>query len=75
MSKSRFTNRKFKFCTVCRSKQKLVIFEKDDYKLGVYNCPKCNADSIDSYVLVYYYDSGCRIAGKGINAYQKFYAL
>ena len=75
MENKRFTNKRFKFCPVCRSKQKLVIIEKEQHKLGVYNCPKCNADRVDSYVLVHYYESGCRIVGKGMNAYTKFNSL
>lgn len=73
MNKKRFVNRRFRFCDICNTKQRLVIHEKEELKLGVYNCPKCNADAIDSYVLVEYYDNGCRIKAKKIKAYDLFY--
>lgn len=75
MNKKRFTSRAFKFCQSCRSKQQLMIKERGDFKLGVYNCPKCNADTIASYVLVEYYEGGCRIKAKKMKAYDLFNAL
>lgn len=72
MNKKRFTNRAFRFCNSCRAKQQLVIQEKGSLKLGVYNCPKCKADSINSYVLVEYYEGGCRIKAKKMKAYDLF---
>lgn len=72
MSKSRFTNKRFRFCNRCNTKQKLVVLAKDNLKLGVYNCSKCNADAVDSLVLVEYYDGGCRIKAKKMKAYDLF---
>ena len=48
------------------------MVEKDDWKLGAYHCPKCNADTVDSFVLVDYYENGCRIVAKKIKAYDLF---
>ena len=72
MNTKRFTNRKFRFCYTCRSKQTLRVFEKDNLKLGTYHCPKCNADTVDSFVLVDYYENGCRIVAKKMKAYDLF---
>lgn len=72
MNTKRFTNRAFKFCNACRSKKQLVIQEHENLKLGVYRCPKCNADTIDSFVLVEYYEGGCRIKAKKMKAYDLF---
>lgn len=68
----RFTNRKFRFCSTCRCKQTLRVIEKDDLKLGAYHCSKCNADDVDSFVLVNYYENGCRIVAKKMKAYDLF---
>ena len=67
-----FTNRKFRFCSTCSSKQTLRVIEKDDWKLGAYHCPKCNADTVDSFVLVDYHENGCRIVAKKMKAYDLF---
>ena len=72
MNKKRFTNRAFRFCNSCRAKQQIVIQERGNLKLGVYNCSKCKADAINSYVLVEYYDGGCRIKAKKMKAYELF---
>lgn len=49
-----------------------MITEKDNWRLGVYHCPKCNADNIESFVLVDFYEGGCRIVAKKIKAYDLF---
>ena len=72
MANKRFINRKSKHCYSCHSKQKLMITEKDNWRLGVYHCPKCNADNIESFVLVDFYEGGCRIVAKKIKAYDLF---
>lgn len=72
MNMKRFTNRKFKFYSTCGSKQTLRVIEKYDWKLGGYHCPQYNADTVDSFVLVDYYENGCRIGAKKMKAYYLF---
>ena len=72
MNNKRFVNRRFRFCFTCRSKQTLKVIEKDNWKLGAYHCPKCNADNMESFVLVEYSNGGYRIAAKKMKAYDLF---
>lgn len=73
MRNKRFSSRQFRFCSKCRSKQTLRIIKKGNWNLGAYNCPKCNADRVDSFVLVEYTEGGgCRTIAKKMKAWDLF---